>query len=155
MSAKFDDLTGKRFGRLIVMGRASNMGRSICWECICDCGNKKIIRSKNLRAKTRSCGCLQKELAKARIGEMHKTRRGWYSKEYIAKMTSNAVSIVKIIIKDADNGILPKIASAYQTTYTAPPKPMFFEEKDETAINLIEPKKKIIWDTQLTGIQND
>src|SRR6185503_14864774 len=32
------DLTGRRFGRLTVIAFAGHKGRSIRWECLCDCG---------------------------------------------------------------------------------------------------------------------
>lgn len=57
--SKLKDLTGLRFGKLLVFCRSSNdeLGKAT-WECICDCGNKKIIRSSNLvRNLSHSCGC--------------------------------------------------------------------------------------------------
>jgi 5-methylcytosine-specific restriction endonuclease McrA len=35
------------------------------WRCQCDCGNEKIITAARLAKGTQSCGCLQKETAKA------------------------------------------------------------------------------------------
>lgn len=45
------DLTGKKFGRLSVIGRVSNNkdGRTM-WKCRCDCGNERIIMGKSLRS---------------------------------------------------------------------------------------------------------
>ncbi len=60
------DLTGHRFGRLIVQSRAPNQGRSTCWSCACDCGGSKVANSSNLlRGLTASCGCLQRERTSA------------------------------------------------------------------------------------------
>jgi predicted DNA-binding protein YlxM (UPF0122 family) len=57
---KFIDLTGQRFGRLIVLERAKNRAGRVAWLCHCDCGNKKITTTKCLRnGTTRSCGCFQ------------------------------------------------------------------------------------------------
>ena len=58
------DLTGQRFGRLVVIeeaGRSSD-GR-VRWLCKCDCGNYTSTPStKTLRNGTcRSCGCIQEE----------------------------------------------------------------------------------------------
>lgn len=53
------DLTGRRFGQLKVLGKTAcpTTGR-IAWECICDCGARKIILSQSLRkGATKSCGC--------------------------------------------------------------------------------------------------
>ena len=57
------DLTGQRFGRLVVIreyGRSK--GGFVLWLCKCDCGNELVVRSVNLRSgNTQSCGCLQRE----------------------------------------------------------------------------------------------
>ena len=62
---KFVDLTGKRFGRLIVLKR-NGLAKDKCilWECQCDCGNITLVRGNNLKnGTTKSCGCLARELA--------------------------------------------------------------------------------------------
>jgi hypothetical protein len=64
---KVIDLTGQRFGRLIVIERVekpkNRKTKGSYWKCICDCGNEKIITSNNLKnGTTNSCGCLAKEL---------------------------------------------------------------------------------------------
>ena len=59
------DLTGQRFGRLIVLQRdeASERCNEIYWLCRCDCGKEKSISGSALRAGyTQSCGCLKREL---------------------------------------------------------------------------------------------
>lgn len=63
--SRFIDLTGQRFGRLTVVGRAENdqHGRAR-WNCKCDCGTPKIVAGCQLRGGyAQSCGCLQKERA--------------------------------------------------------------------------------------------
>ena len=62
--AKAIDLTGQRFGRLLVVDRdLSKPG--VWWNCRCDCGNLKSIRSGQLRyGHTHSCGCLRDEMLK-------------------------------------------------------------------------------------------
>jgi len=60
------DLTGKRFGRLMVKGRhpKNSSTGSPLWDCICDCGDVTVVWGKHLRrSATKSCGCLQRELA--------------------------------------------------------------------------------------------
>lgn len=60
--SRFIDLTGKRFGRLTVVGRAENRGDEITWDCVCDCGNHTTIRGVHLRSgHTQSCGCFHHE----------------------------------------------------------------------------------------------
>lgn len=62
-SKKIDDLTGRRFGKLIVLERADNIfspsGQpQTRWKCLCDCGNTIIVRAQLLKmGKTKSCGC--------------------------------------------------------------------------------------------------
>ena len=60
---KIVDLSGKRFGRLVVIeenGRAKN-GAKI-WRCVCDCGNAHFVTTGNLLSgSTQSCGCYRKE----------------------------------------------------------------------------------------------
>lgn len=58
------DLTGQRFGRLLVVSRAESKNGRTCWNCLCDCGNTCIVRkSELLSGDTQSCGCLFKEYA--------------------------------------------------------------------------------------------
>lgn len=61
---KFMDLTGQKFGRLIVVERAENYKSGDArFKCKCDCGNEIIVASQRLKnGRSKSCGCLQKEL---------------------------------------------------------------------------------------------
>lgn len=58
----FHDITGQRFGRLIVLAQyGRNRWGSIQWQCLCECGNEAIILSQCLRRGwSRSCGCIAK-----------------------------------------------------------------------------------------------
>ena len=61
----FINLSGKRFGRVLVLKRkgVDNSG-NIMWECICECGTTRNVRSSSLRdGSTVSCGCYHKEMA--------------------------------------------------------------------------------------------
>ena len=56
------DLTGNRYGRLVVTGQAPSKGGHIYWNCRCDCGNECQVESYHLRSgHTKSCGCIRKE----------------------------------------------------------------------------------------------
>lgn len=56
------DLTGKRFGRLVVEEMIWDSHPTRC-KCRCDCGNECVIINTQLTSgKTKSCGCLQKEV---------------------------------------------------------------------------------------------
>lgn len=76
--ARYIDLTGQRFGRWAVLNitdkRTKN--RTIIWHCKCDCGNEKDVDGYTLKSgQSKSCGCLQKELAaeKCRQGRIDLT----------------------------------------------------------------------------------
>ena len=63
---KFKDLTGMRFGRLVVVKRAEdyilpNGRKCVRWLCKCDCGNEVIVFSNNIGKTILSCGCFAKE----------------------------------------------------------------------------------------------
>lgn len=52
------DLTNKTFGRLTALRYAGN-GK---WECICKCGNERLVDANNLRSlHSTSCGCIAKD----------------------------------------------------------------------------------------------
>lgn len=66
------DLTGKRFGRLLVLGLSGrNASGNLRWTCKCDCGEEKIITGSQLSAQsrgTKSCGCLRVEALRLHPG---------------------------------------------------------------------------------------
>lgn len=76
----FDDLTGQKFGRLLVVKRISEIGViPILYECLCDCGNTCVIRADLLRdGGTKSCGCYNIELIKERNKKRKGTKVGKY-----------------------------------------------------------------------------
>lgn len=56
-------LTGRRFGRLVVLDLHGREHGKVSWRCICDCGNLAYPSSWSLRSGvTRSCGCLHRDL---------------------------------------------------------------------------------------------
>ena len=60
------DITGQRFGKLIVIERVGTAQKGeTLWKCKCDCGNEVVVRRTNLRTgHTRSCGCFHDECSK-------------------------------------------------------------------------------------------
>ena len=59
------DLTGKRFVRLVVIGKASERAASgrLLWICKCDCGNSVPVDSSDLRrGKMLTCGSCPRRL---------------------------------------------------------------------------------------------
>lgn len=60
------DLTGRRFGRLVVREIAGrDRYKYVLWKCVCSCGAETTVRSSQLLSgKTKSCGCLAKDKAR-------------------------------------------------------------------------------------------
>lgn len=76
---KLIDLTGQRFGRLVVLARAENKGSNVQWLCKCDCGRETTVFGCHLKAgNTLSCGCLHKEVT----SNIHSTHRRTNSQLY-------------------------------------------------------------------------
>ena len=93
------DLTGQRFGRLIVIkenGRNKQCG--VRWLCKCECGNECNVNSTDLiRGATKSCGCLAKEVHSSIMKEMldemwrdenYREQKSKNSKEYMTRLWS-------------------------------------------------------------------
>ena len=58
---QFVNLTGEVYGRWTVESYAVKRGEKHCWNCLCECGARKVVRGNNLRnGNSKSCGCLQK-----------------------------------------------------------------------------------------------
>lgn len=52
------DLTGKRFGEVIVIKQAPSNNKNSAWLCRCDCGKLFITYAPNLKSGcTKTCGC--------------------------------------------------------------------------------------------------
>ena len=59
-----EDLTGQRFGKLVVcsLGNRSNAGAGAFWNCQCDCGKMVQVHAHKLKCgHTRSCGCAHQD----------------------------------------------------------------------------------------------
>lgn len=86
------DLTGEKFGRLIVThleGRKEDRsGKPLLWACDCECGKKALVVSNELTSgHTKSCGCyLEEYLEKSnqRFREEYQTHGLSGTKEYSA-----------------------------------------------------------------------
>lgn len=80
IAPNFKDITGQRFGRLVVIERAgSNKSKRATWKCQCDCGSITIVVGYSLeRGNTKSCGCLHGELLGKRNAKHGKTHSRLY-----------------------------------------------------------------------------
>lgn len=64
--SRIKDIVGERFGKLTVVRYLRTdvkpYGRTVIWECKCDCGNIVEVSTSALRSgNTKSCGCLKSE----------------------------------------------------------------------------------------------
>lgn len=69
------DLTGQKIGRWTVMYATDKRtkNRQVIYHCKCECGNEKDVNSDTLRkGESKSCGCLNLELAKERLAGVNK-----------------------------------------------------------------------------------
>ena len=63
---KLRDLTGQKFGHLLVLERAEDKiyksKKAVCWKCKCNCRNIVIVQSSNLvTGNSTNCGCIRKK----------------------------------------------------------------------------------------------
>ena len=73
----FRDFTQRRFGRLVALAVAGKdrKGNAV-WECQCDCGRThRVVGSVLNLGKSRSCGCLRREVSGARLRSFHSSRQ--------------------------------------------------------------------------------
>jgi len=58
------DLTGRRFGRLLVLNEVKGAPRYVTWRCQCDCGKVVDVKARNLlHCGTVSCGCWRRDMS--------------------------------------------------------------------------------------------
>lgn len=82
MAARIVDLSGVRFGRLVVVDRHAAAGR-VRWNCVCDCGGKALVMSENLRSgNTCSCGCARREKIPVRDADVRARKNDAVKRRY-------------------------------------------------------------------------
>ena len=88
MRVRAIDISGQRFGRLVVLERAprgERKNRRAIWVCQCDCGSRCEVGADGLRSgHTNSCGCLSKDTAKMTHTKHGHTSDFSVSREYSA-----------------------------------------------------------------------
>jgi len=77
---------GQRFTRLVVLGQGKKDRFQYIWtRCQCDCGTVLDVRGTHLRkGKTRSCGCLRREITRQNKTIHSQTKKGTVTPEYHA-----------------------------------------------------------------------
>jgi hypothetical protein len=78
------DLTGRRFGRYVVLEFAGKSGNHALFKCLCTCGTTKIVQGTSLLSgDTKSCGCLADDNrlkhGHAKTGKVMAEYRAWAS----------------------------------------------------------------------------
>lgn len=78
------DVTGQRFGKLMVLHRVASLHHEARWRCLCDCGGTIDVRGSSLRkGDTKSCGCLRREAkwkhGHKAAGQKSPTYTSWYN----------------------------------------------------------------------------
>lgn len=62
------EMLGKKYGKLLVTSRAGYQGKAVTWECLCDCGEIRVIAGTGLRSgRHKSCGCSSPRFKSDRI----------------------------------------------------------------------------------------
>lgn len=80
-SPRFNDLEGRKFGRLEARFYVGSVRGNARWHCVCECGNTKVIEARGLiHNHTKSCGCLRDEASAGRL----RTHGASYTPEYRA-----------------------------------------------------------------------
>jgi len=68
---RIHDLTGNKFGRLLVISKAPSKGKNSVWHCLCDCGKEVDVRADCLMSgASQSCGCLCREKSGERVKQI-------------------------------------------------------------------------------------
>lgn len=69
------NLSGRKFGRLLVLSYTRSLSKKRYYLCKCDCGVEKELMGASLtRGDTQSCGCIHREWLKERG---HPIKHGW------------------------------------------------------------------------------
>lgn len=79
-SSNFKNEINKKYGNLFVIELIKKDNKTY-YECLCDCGEKKIVWSQHLRSgKVKSCGCLKKSIKNDKITKRSNKHKKWAKK---------------------------------------------------------------------------
>lgn len=79
------NLIGMKFNKLLVIEKINkkNIKRKTFWNCLCECGNYKVVDGGNLHSgQVASCGCLRNSLGEENIEKLLIENNINYKKEY-------------------------------------------------------------------------
>lgn len=145
--ANFKDITGRRFGQLVVVNRCPD--QLSYWLCLCDCGNIHKVKTANLTGGyVKSCGCLKQDAADLRC----------QNSSYIEMLRENGrKSAPQLIVLNKSRALPPgmagKVTLLSQYKYEARVRDLCWELTDEEFYHLVasnciycgnQPKQKLI-----------
>lgn len=78
-----EDITGQRYGHLIVIAFAYVKNKSAYWLCKCDCGGEVVVRVGDLKlGRVISCGCMKSSVGEENIKNILDQNNFWYESQY-------------------------------------------------------------------------
>lgn len=85
------DRTGRRYGRLLVLGPTDRRdGSNIVWRCRCDCGAEIEVSGRHLGRPTVSCGCQRREAAAVNLAGDPVDKLGQVEQTNLSRIRSTA-----------------------------------------------------------------
>lgn len=106
-SDRTPNLTNKKFGRLLVIDKNyehSMRTGETCWNCLCECGNTISVLADSLQNhRTRSCGCYNNEMRRARTGEKNPSWRGGVTPDNLLARSSADYKDWRLAVFTRDN----------------------------------------------------
>lgn len=94
------DLTGMRFGRWTVL-RYAGYNKGSLWECRCDCGKIKNVRSDRLRyGKSTSCGCFRAKVT-AKETALKISKHGIGGDKTLPRMDTDETTVQPFLFKNS------------------------------------------------------
>lgn len=92
-----NDLTGKRFGKWLVLGDYQHIHSHSYYKCKCDCGMEKLVRADELiGGKSYSCGCENQSRGVRKINNLLQENNIFYKSE---ATFSNLISPRKVPLR--------------------------------------------------------
>ncbi len=119
-SPRSKDLSGKKFGRLLVLERTDEIYKSngnFMWKCLCDCGKIIKVQTSSLTSwNTKSCGCLKVESDKKSPGNMLDLREKRFGRLIALYSTKERVGSFVVWKCRCDCGNYHNVPTGYLTS---------------------------------------
>lgn len=156
---KYEDLSGKRYGKLLVIERGSNKA-DISWKCLCDCGNMCEVTSSNLKNTTSSCGCyrrekLRKDLTGNRYGRLLVLERAYLTrnKKYTWKCLCDCGTVVYVLGNSLQMHKTVSCGCRRKTVYIETSRNYRIKKGKDPNISMLEGKQLLRAKLAVSGIK--